>query len=122
VTPGFAGTQRLPRHAGRGRGKELIFTGATIDAKEALRLGLANRVVPHTELMAEARALAEKISKNGQLAVRSCKELVNFALDNDLSSGLAKEASAFGVCFATEDQKEGMRAFVEKREPDFKGR
>jgi enoyl-CoA hydratase len=122
VTPGFAGTQRLPRLVGRGMGKELVYTGATIGADEALRIGLANRVIAHYELMSEALALAEKISRNGQLAVRSCKELVNFAMDNDLASGLAKEAGAFGVCFATKDQKEGMRAFVDKREPDFKGK
>jgi enoyl-CoA hydratase len=122
VTPGFAGTQRLPRIVGRGRGKELVFTGEIIDAGEALRIGLANRVVQHEELMPEALALAKKIAANGQLAVRSCKELINFAMDVDQQSGLEKEAAAFGSSFSTDDQKEGMDAFLKKREPGFKGR
>jgi len=122
ITPGFAGTQRMPRIVGRGRGKELIFTGRMLDAGEALRIGLANKVVAPEKLMDEALALANKIAENGQLAVRSCKELVNFAMDTDLASGLEKEAGAFGVCFSTEDQKEGMKAFTDKRKPEFKGR
>jgi enoyl-CoA hydratase len=122
ITPGFAGTQRMPRIVGRGRGKELIFTGRMLDAGEALRIGLANKVVAPEKLMDEALALANKIAENGQMAVRSCKELVNFAMDADLASGLEKESGAFGVCFSTEDQKEGMKAFTEKRKPDFKGR
>ncbi len=122
VTPGFAGTQRLPRIVGRGMGKELLFTGKVIDPAEALRIGLVNRVVPHDDLMGEVLELARKIAANGQLAVRSCKELVNVAMDVDLTSGLEKEAGAFGVCFSTEDQTEGMTAFLEKREPEFKGK
>jgi len=121
VTPGFAGTQRLPRIVGRGVGKELVFSGAIIDAKEAERIGLANRVVPHDDLMNEVMKLANRISANGQLAVRSCKKLVNVSLDVNLASGLDIEAAAFGVCFATQDQKEGMQAFIEKRKADFKG-
>ncbi len=122
VTPGFAGTQRLPRIVGRGMGKELIYTGRMADAEEAQRIGLVNRVVPHEMLMKEALALAENIADNGQQAVRSCKELVNFAMDVDLHSGLEKEMGAFGACFSTEDQKEGMDAFLHKRTPEFKGR
>ena len=122
VTPGFAGTQRLPRIVGRGMGKELVFTGRVIDADEAFRIGLANRIVPHETLIDEVIALAKKIAANGQLAVRSCKELVNVAMDTDLASGLEKEAAAFGVCFSTGDQKEGMDAFLEKREPEFRGK
>lgn len=120
VIPGFAGTQRLPRIVGRGPGKELVFSGRMADAEEALRLGLVNRVVPHDRLMDEAIDLAGKIAENGQLAVRSCKELVNLAIDIDLESGLEKEAAAFGACFSTEDQKEGMDAFLNKRKPGFK--
>jgi enoyl-CoA hydratase len=122
ITPGFAGTQRLPRIAGRGMGKELVFSGRNIGAEEALRIGLANRVVPHENLMAEALKLAAQIAANGQIAVQSCKELINFAMDTDQNSGLAKEADAFGNCFATEDQKEGMAAFLEKRQPNYKGK
>ena len=122
ITPGFAGTQRLPRIVGRGMGKELVFSGRTVDAEEALNIGLVNRVVPHESLMEEALALARLIASNGQLAVRSCKELVNFAMDNALDAGLRKEADAFGVCFSTGDRKEGMSAFLEKREPEFKRR
>ncbi len=121
ITPGFAGTQRLPRIVGRGRGKELVFSGRSIKAEEALRIGLANRVCPPEKLMEEALKLAERIAANGQLAVRSCKELINFAMDNGQDTGLAKEADAFGVCFSTEDQKEGMKAFTEKRQAKFKG-
>lgn len=122
ITPGFAGTQRLPRMVGRGRGKELLFSGRMADAAEALRIGLANRVYPHETLMAEALNLAKVITENGQLAVRSCKELVNYAMDVDQKSGLNKEAGAFGACFSTEDQKEGMDAFLNKRKAEFKGR
>jgi enoyl-CoA hydratase len=121
ITPGFAGTQRMPRIVGRGRGKELLFSGMNIKADEALRIGLANRVYPPEKLMEEAIKLAEQIAANGQLAVRSCKELINFAMDNDQGSGLTKEADAFGVCFSTEDQKEGMKAFTEKRQAKFRG-
>ncbi len=120
ITPGFAGTQRMPRIVGRGRGKELLFSGRNIKADEALRIGLANRIYPPEKLMEEAMKLAEQIAANGQLAVRSCKELINFAMDNDQGSGLAKEADAFGVCFSTEDQKEGMKAFAEKRAAKFR--
>jgi enoyl-CoA hydratase len=121
ITPGFAGTQRMPRIVGRGRGKELVFSGRNIKADEALRIGLANRVYPPEKLMEEALKLASQIAANGQLAVRSCKELINFAMDNDQDSGLAKEADAFGVCFDTQDQKEGMKAFGEKRQAKFEG-
>jgi len=119
ITPGFAGTQRMPRIVGRGMGKELLFSGRNIKADEALGIGLANRVYPPEKLMEGAMDLARQIASNGQLAVRSCKELINFAMDNDRNSGLAKEADAFGVCFGTEDQKEGMKAFMEKRQPRF---
>ena len=122
ITPGFAGTQRMPRIVGRGRGKELVFSGRNIKAEEALRIGLANRVISHEKLMEEAMKLASQIAANGQIAVQSCKELINFTMDTDQNSGLAKEADAFGCCFSTEDQKEGMGAFLEKRATNFKGK
>ncbi|MDO9536787.1 MAG: enoyl-CoA hydratase-related protein [Thermoplasmata archaeon] len=122
ITPGFAGTQRLPRIVGRGMGKELVFSGRNIRAEEALRIGLTNMVIPHENLMGEAVKLASQISTNGQNAVRSCKELITFAMDTDQNSGLAKEADAFGCCFSTEEQKEGMAAFLDKRAARFKGK
>jgi enoyl-CoA hydratase len=121
ITPGFAGTQRLPRLVNRGRGKELVMSGATIDAAEALRIGLVEKVVPHDKLMETARAMAANIASKGPLAVSSAKALINLAEDVPLVQGCAAEAEAFGSCFSTQDQKEGMAAFVEKRKPAFKG-
>jgi enoyl-CoA hydratase len=121
VTPGFGGTQRLPRIVNRGRGKELVMTGETIGAQEALRIGLVEKVVPHDKLMDTARAMASNIASKGPLAVSSAKALLNLAENVPLEQGCAAEAEAFGVCFSTHDQKEGMSAFVEKRKPAFKG-
>lgn len=119
IVPGFAGTQRLPRLVGKGRAKELIFTGDMIDAAEAYRIGLVNKVTASSELMAAARALAEKIMSRAGIAVRLSKAAVNEGMDMDLESGIAYEAEVFGLCFATQDQKEGMTAFVEKRKARF---
>lgn len=122
VVPAFAGTQRLPRLVGKGRAKELLFTGDQIDAAEAYRIGLVNKVVPAGELLTAAKALAEKIISRGPVAVQLCKAAVNEGLDMDLESGQAYEAEVFGLCFATADQKEGMSAFVEKRPAKFTGK
>jgi enoyl-CoA hydratase len=122
IPPGFAGTQRLPRLVGKGRAKELLFTGDMIDAAEAYRIGLANKVVAPEELMDAAKAMAKKIMSRAPLAVQICKSAVNEGLDVDLESGVAYEAEVFGLCFATDDQKEGMAAFVEKRKPNFSGK
>ncbi len=122
VTPGFGGTQRLPRLVGRAKAKELIFTGEMIDAAEAHRIGLVNSVVPPDALMGEAKKLAGQIAQNGEIAVSQAKKAINQGIDLDLKSGCGLEAEAFGLCFSTEDQKEGMKAFVEKREAKFKGR
>jgi enoyl-CoA hydratase len=122
IPPGFGGTQRLARLVGKGRAKELLFTGDMIDAQEAYRIGLANKVVPAEELMAAAKALAQKIISRGPVAVAVCKAAVNEGLDTDLQTGVAYEAEVFGLCFATADQKEGMAAFVEKRKPGFIGK
>jgi len=119
IPPGFGGTQRLSRLVGKGRAKELLFTGDMIDAQEAYRIGLVNKVVPHEELMDAAKAMAQKIMSRAPIAVRICKAAVNEGMDMDLDSGIAYEAEVFGLCFATADQKEGMTAFMEKRKPLF---
>lgn len=122
IPPGFAGTQRLARLVGKGRAKELLFTGDMIDAAEAYRIGLVNKVVSQEELMEAAKAMAKKIMSRAPIAVQLCKAAVNEGLDVDLESGVAYEAEVFGLCFATADQKEGMAAFVEKRKPNFTGK
>ena len=122
VTPGFAGTQRLPRLVGKGNAKELLFVGDMIDAKEAFRIGLINKIVPVEELMTAVMTMAEKIASRAPIAVQLCKAGVNEGLDVDLESGMAYEAEIFGLCFSTADQKEGMTAFVEKRQPTFEGK
>lgn len=122
IAPGFGGTQRLPRLIGKGRAKELIFTGDIIDAGEAYRMGLVNKVVAPEELMNTAQVLAEKILSRAPVAVQLSKAAINEGLNMDLASGIAYEAEIFGLCFATEDQKEGMTAFVEKRKPNFSGK
>jgi len=122
IPPGFGGTQRLPRLVGKGRAKEMLFTGDMIDAAEACKIGLANKVVEPEELMNTAKAMAQKIMSRAPVAVQVCKSAVNEGLDVDLESGIAYEAEIFGLCFATDDQKEGMTAFVEKRKPNFTGK
>ncbi|MDU4962064.1 MAG: short-chain-enoyl-CoA hydratase [Sporomusaceae bacterium] len=122
ITPGFAGTQRLARLVGRGIAKELLFTGDMIDAAEAYRIGLVNKVVPAEQLLAKAKELAQKIMSKAPVAVRMCKAAVNEGLDMDQDSGVAYEAEVFGLCFATDDQTEGMSAFVEKRQAKFTGK
>jgi len=113
--PGFGGTQRLPRLVGKGRAKELIFTADMIDAQEAYRIGLANKVVPQAELLDYCKKMAAKIISKGSYAVTLAKMAINSGLDMDLSNGLLLEAGFFGVSFATGDKKEGMSAFLEKR-------
>jgi len=122
VTPGFGGTQRLPRLVGAGLALELLFTGDMIDAQEAARIGLVNRVVEQDDLLDECRTIMNKIAKKGPLAVRLCKELVQAGMEMDIARACQYEADLFGVCFASEDQKEGMKAFLEKRRPEFKNR
>lgn len=122
ITPGFGGTQRLPRLVGKGRAKELLYTADMIDASEAYRIGLVNKIAKPEELMDAAKALAQKIMAKSQTAVQLCKAAVNKGIEADLVTGIAYESEAFGLCFATEDQKEGMTAFVEKRKPAFTGK
>ncbi|WP_371380484.1 short-chain-enoyl-CoA hydratase [Sporomusa aerivorans] len=122
IIPGFGGTQRLPRLVGKGRAKEILFTGEIIDAPEAYRIGLVNKVVAPDELMSAAIAMAHKIMSQAPLAVQGCKTAVNIGLNSDLEFGVAYEAEVFGLCFATSDQKEGMIAFLEKRKVSFIGK
>lgn len=122
VTPGFGGTQRLPRIVGTGMAKQLLYTGDVIDAGEALRIGLVNAVVSADSLMDHVRKLARKIVSRGQISVRLCKVAVNEGMQTDIDRAMTLEADIFGLCFATEDQKEGMGAFVEKRKAQFKGK
>jgi enoyl-CoA hydratase len=120
IIPGWAGTQRLPRLVGRGRALELLFTGELIDAAEAFRIGLVNRVVPGPGLLPEARSLAVRMAAKSQVALRLCKEAVHHGLELDSARAARFEADLFALCFATADQKEGMRAFLEKRAPIFR--
>jgi enoyl-CoA hydratase len=118
----MGGTQRLPRLIGPALAKELIFTGRRISAGEAREIGLVNRVVVEGEALNAARELGAEISANGPLAVRHAKAAANRTLDVDLVSGLEFEADQFALLFATEDAREGMNAFGEKRKPAFEGR
>jgi len=123
ILPGFGGTQRLARLVGKGRAKELIFTCDMIDANEAYRIGLANHVVPQAELLDYCKAMAKRIIKNAPYAVTLAKQAINTGMDTDLRSGLTLEANLFGLSFSTEDKKEGMTAFLEKRkEKHFVGK
>ena len=122
IFPGWGGTQRLPRLSSPGFAKELIFTGRHVTADEAKAAGLVNHVYPLAELLDRAVAMGEEIAKKSPLAVSVAKDLVNQALEGDYTEALARELSAFGDAFATDDQREGMAAFFEKREPRFTGR
>ncbi|NLV16905.1 MAG: short-chain-enoyl-CoA hydratase [Syntrophomonadaceae bacterium] len=122
IVPGFAGTQRLPKLVGAGMAKELIFTGDMIDAQKANQIGLVNRVVAPDELMEEAKKMARKIISNAPVAVRFAKQAINEGLELDVARGQLIEVDLLALCFATEDQKEGMKAFIEKRKPVFKDR
>jgi enoyl-CoA hydratase len=122
VIPGAGGTQRLTRAVGKSVAMEMILTGEPIDAREAHRLGLVARVVPDELLVEDALALAAKIATKSPLALRLAKEAVNAAYEMSLTDALGHERRLFYLLFASEDQKEGMAAFVEKRAPDFKRR
>lgn len=119
ITPGFGGTQRLPRLVGDGMAKQLLFTADVIDANEALRIGLVNQVVEPEVLMDTVKAIAKKISSKGQIAIRLSKVAANEGTQTDIDRAMSIEADAFGLCFATADQKEGMTAFLEKRKANF---
>jgi enoyl-CoA hydratase/carnithine racemase len=122
VTPSTGGTQRLPRIVGIARAKELLLTGRVLTAAEAERIGLVNEVVPAGGAVRRAREIGEEIASRGPLAVREVKTLIDGALDRDLAAGHAAETEASVRIFATDDLLEGARAFLAKREPDYRGR
>ena len=122
LIPGFAGTQRLTRLVGKTKAMELILTGNPVPASEALAMGLVNRVVPAADLMNEARGLAAVLAAKPPIALRYAMEAVNRGLEMPFADACRLEASLFGMVAATEDMKEGTRAFLEKRTPNFKGR
>ncbi len=122
VIPAGGGTQRLPRLVGAAKAKELIFTGARLVAAEALAIGLVNRVVPAAELAVRTAELAAQIAAKPPLAVRFAKQAIDKGLEADTQTALDFELYAAAILFATEDRKEGMRAFIEKRAPQFRGR
>jgi len=122
IVPGFGGTQRLTRLVGKGMALELCTTGRQVRADEALRIGLANHVVPAGELLGKGLELAQMIVQKGPLAVRLAKHLVQHGQDLDLGNANVLEADVFGVAFASDDRREGMSAFLEKRKPVFTGR
>jgi len=122
IIPGGGGTQRLSRIVGVTKAKELVYTGDIIDAHTAYSIGLINKVVSPDALMSEANELARKMVTKSSVILSLAKKAINSGMNVDLSSGLDLEAECFALCFSTEDQKEGMSAFLEKRKPAFKGR
>jgi enoyl-CoA hydratase/carnithine racemase len=119
LIPGFGGTQRLPRIIGPSRAAEMILTGEAITAEQALNLGLVNRVVPATEVVKEATAVAAKVAAKGRRAVQAALRAIRTGLDSPMAEGLAREAELFGALCETADKKEGVQAFLEKRPPKF---
>jgi enoyl-CoA hydratase/carnithine racemase len=122
IIPGAGGTQRLPRLIGRGKAKELIFTGRRVEAREALEIGLVNKVCEPEALLDECRAMAALICEAGPIAVQQAKYAINYGLETDLHTGLAIESNAYWVTIPTEDRLEGLAAFREKRKPVYKGK
>ena len=122
ILPGGGGTQRLPRLIGSGRAKELIFSGDFISAQEAWRMGLVNKVVSADQLLEETQKMAKRFAARGAIALDMAKSSINEGLRMDLEAGLQYEHKCFSLLFATEDQKEGMEAFLEKRPAKFQGK
>ena len=121
IIPGAGGTQRLPRLVGKGKAKELIFTGRRVAADEALTIGLANQICEPDQLLAEAGKMAAMILETGPIAIEQAKYAINYGLETDLTTGLAIESNAYWVCIPTQDRLEGLAAFREKRKPVYKG-
>ena len=122
IMPGSGATQRLPRLIGVAKAKEMLFTGETVNAQEAYRVGLANKVVPRDKLMDEAKAMAKKLAAKPKAALGLIKRCVDNGLNMDLASGLTLEMDCFSIVFTSEDGREGINAFVEKRKPNYKGK
>ncbi len=122
ILPGWGGTQRLPRLVGMGIAKELILGGGQISAQRACEIGLVNKVVPQVQLLEEAEKLAKKFTTLPGFALKMAKNAMNYGYDMSLEGGAKLELSAISQCFGTQDQKEGMRAFLEKRKPAFVGK
>ncbi|MFP3981853.1 MAG: enoyl-CoA hydratase-related protein [Desulfobacterales bacterium] len=122
IIPGGGGTQRLPRLVGRGKAKELIFTGSRVNGKQALEIGLVNRVCEPEKLMDEAMNLAETICEAGPIAIEQAKYAIDAGMETDLHTGLAIESNAYWITIPTEDRTEGLTAFREKRKPVYKGK
>ena len=122
IIPGGGGTQRLPRLVGKGKAKELIFTGRRIGAEEALSIGLVNQVETPEALLSKCRKMAAMICETGPIAVAQAKHAINYGMETDLHTGIAIEANAYKVCIPTEDRLEGLAAFREKRPPVYKGK
>ena len=122
IIPGGGGTQRLTRLVGEGKAMELILTGEIIDARTAFSIGLVNHVVPADQLETKTLEIANRIAEKGPISVRMAKEAVKLASRSNLDEGLRREVDLFALCFSTEDKDEGVKAFLEKRKPEFKGR
>ncbi len=122
IIPGAGGTQRLPRLVGKGKAKELIFTGQRIDAQEAVRIGLVNKVCDPQNLLDACRNMAAMICETGPIAIEQAKYAINHGMETDIHTGLAIESNAYWVCIPTEDRLEGLAAFREKRKPIYKGK
>lgn len=121
IIPGAGGTQRLPRLVGYGKAKELIFTGQILTAQESLEIGLVNKVTSQDNLLEEAYKMAEMICNNGPIALEQAKKAINKGSEVDIESGLAFETEAYQTCIYTQDRIEGLKAFQEKRKPEYKG-
>jgi enoyl-CoA hydratase/carnithine racemase len=122
IIPGAGGTQRLPRLVGKGKAKELIFTGRRVDAVEAMDIGLVNKICEPSDLLDECHKMAAMICETGPIAIEQAKYAINYGLETDLHSGLAIESNAYWVCIPTDDRLEGLAAFKEKRKPQYKGK
>lgn len=122
IIPGGGGTQRLPRLIGRGKAKELIFTGRRVDAQEALQIGLVNKICEPADLLAECIKMATMICETGPIAIEQAKYAINYGLETDIHTGLAIESNAYWITIPTEDRLEGLAAFREKRKPVYKGK